>query len=466
VESGRSLFARDLPIADVATRAEADVQPSAMRPRTLPIAAVVFTLAAALPVATSQTVQSPQPQQQSPGAPPPAEEWSATQHSLKLGAQSIPYTANAGTTLLKNDAGDPIGLMYSASYVRSDVTDKSTRPVSFLFNGGPGSASMWLHMGSVGPKRVVTTNGVYTPPAPYSIVDNQETLLHRSDLVFIDAMGTGFSRIAGRGTERDFYGVDEDAAAFTQFITTWLSRNGRWNSPKFIIGESYGTYRAAVVSNLLQQRGVHLNGVDLLSMVLDLSTITFAPGDDRPYIYYLPSYAAVAWYHKTLANRPASLEVLLEDARRYAVTDYASALMKGSALTDGEISAVAKRLSTFTGLSEDFLKRANLRPTLGQFNAELMRSRRQTAGRIDARFAGETFNQLTENAENDPFNSAVGSAYTAAVNHYTREVLKFGGDRPTSIPTAPEAAGTGPARRAAAGSSPARQTCSSTWCRP
>jgi carboxypeptidase C (cathepsin A) len=400
-----------------------------MRLRTLPIAAVLFTFVAALPAATGP-VQAPLPQQASPSAPPPAEEWSTTQHSLKLGAQNIPYAANAGTTLLKNDAGDPIGLMYSASYVRSDVTDKSTRPVAFLFNGGPGSASMWLHMGSVGPKRVVTTNGVYTPPAPYSIVDNQETLLHRTDLVFIDAMGTGFSRIAGRGTERDFYGVDEDAAAFTQFITTWLSRNGRWNSPKFIIGESYGTYRAAVVSNLLQQRGVHLNGVDLLSMVLDLSTITFAPGDDRPYIYYLPSYAAVAWYHKVLTHRPASLEVLLEDARKYAVTEYASALMKGSALSEPEMSAVAKRVSTFTGLSEDFLKRANLRPTLGQFNAELMRSRRQTAGRIDARFAGETFNQLTETAENDPFNAAVSSAYTAAVNHYTREVLKFGGDRP------------------------------------
>ena len=183
-----------------------------MRLRTLPIAAAIFTLVTALPAA-SPTDQAPLPQQPSSSAPPPAEEWSTTQHSLKLGAQTIPYAANAGTTLLKNDAGDPIGLMYSASYVRSDVTDKSTRPVSFLFNGGPGSASMWLHMGSVGPKRVVTTNGVYTPPAPYSIVDNQETLLHRTDLVFIDAMGTGFSRIAGRGTERDFYGVDEDAAA-------------------------------------------------------------------------------------------------------------------------------------------------------------------------------------------------------------------------------------------------------------
>ena len=358
------------------------------------------------------------------------EEWSTTRGSIKVGGDTIPYSANAGTTAIKNDEGELTGLMYSVSYVRSDLSDRSARPVAFLFNGGPGSASMWLHMGSVGPKRVVTTNGQYTPPAPYAIVDNSETLLHRTDLVFIDAMGTGFSRIAGKGTEKDFYGVDADANAFAQFITTWLSRNGRWNSPKFIIGESYGTFRGAVVANVLQQRGVHLNGLNLLSMVLDLSTITFGPGDDRPYVFYLPSYAAVAWYHQALPNRPAALEPWLDEARRFAVTEYAAALMKGSALPDAEKTAVAKRLSAFTGLSEDFLKRADLRPTLGQFNAELMRSRRLTAGRIDARFAGDTSNELTENAENDPFNAAVGSAYTAAVNHFTREVLKFGGDRP------------------------------------
>ena len=384
--------------------------------------ASVRAQAAASPTQTAKPAGS--------AAQPSGEEWSTTRHTLKLGNQTIPYTASAGTTAIRNDDGEMTGLMYSVSYVRSDAPDAGARPVTFLFNGGPGSASMWLHMGSVGPKRVVTTNGQYTPPAPYAIVDNSETLLHRTDLVFIDAMGTGFSRIAGAGKEADFYGVDGDGAAFAQFITTWLSRNGRWNSPKFIIGESYGTFRAAVVANMLQQRGVHLNGVNLLSMVLDLSTITFAPGDDRPYIFYLPSYAAVAWYHEALASRPASLEQLLAAARQYAVTDYASALMKGSALTEAEMRTVAKRLSALTGLSEDYLIRANLRPTLGQFNAELMRSRRMTAGRIDARFAGDTFNQLTENAESDPFNNAVGSAYTAAVNHYTREVLQFGGDRP------------------------------------
>ena len=396
-------------------------------------AVIALFLAASSPArAQAPAAPAAAPQAAAPAKPPvaPSEEWSTTQHTLRLGNQTIPYTAKAGTTAIKDDDGETLGLMYSVSYVRSGDGDASTRPVTFLFNGGPGSASMWLHMGSVGPKRVVTSNDQYTPPAPYAIVDNAETILHRTDLVFIDAMGTGFSRIAGKGKESDFYGVDADGASFAQFITTWLSRNGRWNSPKFIIGESYGTFRAAVVANLLQQRGVHLNGVDLLSMVLDLSTITFAPGDDRPYVFYLPSYAAVAWYHEALSPRPASLERLLAEARQYAVTEYASALMKGSALGDAEMRTVAKRLSALTGLSEDYLVRANLRPTLGQFNAELMRSRRMTAGRIDARFAGDTFNQLTENAESDPFNDAVGSAYTAAVNHYTRDVLKFGGDRP------------------------------------
>lgn len=358
----------------------------------------------------------------------PVEEWSVTEHSIRVGGQTIPYKASAGTTLLTTDAGEPTGLLYSVAYTRSDVKDLSTRPVSFVFNGGPGSASMWLHMGAFGPRRVVTVNGEFTPPPPYGLVDNTETLLDKTDLVFIDAMGTGYSRAAGKGQERDFFGVDEDAGAFAQFIVTYLSRNGRWNSPKFLIGESYGTFRAAVLGNLLQQRyNVHLNGINLISSVLDLSTITFADGDDRVYQYYLPSYAAVAYYFKVVPA--SSLEVLLEEARRYATTEYAAALFKGDTLTAAEKAAVAKKLSTLTGLSPDFLIRANLRPTLGQFNAELMRDRRLTAGRIDARFTGATFNLLTENAESDPFFPAVGGAYTALLNHYNHEELKFGRDK-------------------------------------
>jgi carboxypeptidase C (cathepsin A) len=374
----------------------------------------------------------PQNRTQAPSTAPdtPREEWSVTEHTIQIGGKTIPYKASAGTTLLKNDAGEPTGLLYSVAYTRSDVKDPGTRPVAFLYNGGPGSASLWLHMGAFGPRRAWTVNGEFTPPAPYKLVDNGESLLDKTDLVFIDAMGTGYSQAAGKGTEREFYGVDEDAAAFGRFIATYISRNDRWNSPKFLIGESYGTFRSAVLGNLLQSRyNMYLNGIVLVSSVLDLSTITFAAGDDRPYIFYLPSYAAVAWYHKALKNHPANLEGFIEEARKYAQTEYADALYKGSSLPAAQRAAVAKRLAYFTGLSEDYLLKANLRPRLSQFNVELLRSRGLTSGRIDARFTGYTANLLAENSQGDPQDPAVGGAYTALLNIYNHDELKFGRDK-------------------------------------
>src|SRR5271168_1462264 len=276
------------------------------------------------------------------------EESSVTDHSIKIGGQTIPYKATASTTLLKNDKGDPTGLLYSVAYTRSDVKDLTTRPIAFLYNGGPGSATMWLHMGAFGPRRAWTVDGTFTPPAPYKLVDNTESLLDKTDLVFIDAMGTGYSHAVCKAQEKDFYGIDEDVEAFAQFIVNYLSRNDRWNSPKFLIGESYGTFRSAALGNYLQSRdSVHLNGIVLISSVLDLATLTFAPGDDRPYIFYLPSYAAVAWYHKVLKDRPDNLTPFLDEARKYAQTDYADALMKGSKLGEAEKAAVAKKLSRF-----------------------------------------------------------------------------------------------------------------------
>lgn len=402
--------------------------------------AIVFVVSAATLLPGRSLVAAARPQEPAvkpaPEAPKeapkdaPKEEWSVTDHTIKLGGQVIPYKASAGTTLLTNDAGEPTGLLYSVAYTRSDVKDPSTRPVAFLYNGGPGSATMWLHMGAFGPRRVSTVNGAFTPPAPYKLVDNTESLLDKTDLVFIDAMGTGYSRLAGKSTGKDFYGIDEDADAFARFIVSYLSRNDRWNSPKFLIGESYGTFRSAVLGNLLQQRySVHLNGIDLISSVLDLSTITFADGDDRIYEYYLPSYAATAWYFKTVANPPATLESFVADARAYAAGEYAAALFKGAALPAAEKAAVAKKLSAFTGLSEDYLMKANLRVTLGQFSAELQRAKGLTSGRIDARFTGHTFDLLTENAETDPEGPAVGGAFTALINMYNHDELKFGKDR-------------------------------------
>jgi carboxypeptidase C (cathepsin A) len=358
------------------------------------------------------------------------EEQSVTEHVAHVGGQAIPYKATAGTILLKNDAGEPTGLLYSVAYTRSDVKDMSTRPVSFLYNGGPGSASMWLHMGAFGPRRVWTPDPSFTPPAPYKLVDNTESLLDKTDLVFIDAMGTGYSHAVGKAQNRDFYGIDEDMAAFGQFINTYISRNGRWNSPKFLIGESYGTFRSAAVGNYLQNRyTMHLNGIVLISSVLDLSTITFGAGDDRVYVYYLPSYAAVAWYHKALKNRPGNLAAFVEEARQYAKGEYASALFKGEKLSAAERDAVAKRLAYFTGLSEEYLVKADLRVTLGQFNIELQRSKGLTIGRIDARYTGFTPDIQAESAQGDPEGPAVGGAYTAVLNTYNHEELKFGMDK-------------------------------------
>jgi carboxypeptidase C (cathepsin A) len=358
------------------------------------------------------------------------EESSVTDHTITIGGKVIPYKATASTILLKNDAGEPIGLMYSVAYTRSDVKDSSTRPISFYYNGGPGSSTMWLHMGAFGPRRVATTEGEFTAPAPYKLVDNTESLIDKTDMVFIDAMGTGYSHIVGKGTPQMFYGIDEDMGAFGQFINIYINRNGRWNSPKFLMGESYGTFRSAVLGNYLQNRyTMHLNGIVLMSSVLDLSSLTFGPSDDRVYVYYLPSYAAVAWYHKALKNRPANLEQFIEEARQYAKSDYATALFKGDKISAADKDVVAKKLSYFTGLSEEYLKRANLRVTLGEFNVELLRSRGLTVGRIDARFTGYTRDLLSEQSAGDPEGPAVGGAFTAMLNQYNHEELKFGLDK-------------------------------------
>jgi carboxypeptidase C (cathepsin A) len=354
---------------------------------------------------------------------------SATEHTIRIKGQVIPYRATAGTTLLRNDKDEPIGLMYAAAYTRSDVKDLSTRPIAFFYNGGPGSASLWLHLGAFGPRRVSTADAAFTPPAPYALVDNSETLLDKTDMVFIDAMGTGYSRLVGQGQPKDFYGIDEDVNAFAQFIRTYLSRNGRWNSPKFLVGESYGTFRSAALANTLQSRdGIHLNGVILISSVLDLATLTFGPGDDRPCVFYLPSYAAVAWYHRALKDRPADLEAFLAEVRDYAKGEYAAALFKGAALAPAERQAVAAKLSAYTGLAADYWIKADLRVTLAQFNVELERGRGLTTGRIDARFTGFTRDLLSEYAQGDPEGPAVGGAFTALVNVYNHAELRYGQD--------------------------------------
>jgi len=314
------------------------------------------------------------------------------------------------------------------------VKDLSQRPLVFLYNGGPGSSSVWLHMGAFGPKRVLTTDAEATPPAPYRLADNAQCLLDQADLVFIDPVGTGFSHAVGKAADKDFWGIDQDAKSLAQFVSSYVSRNNRWNSPKFLIGESYGTFRSAALVNYLQDHSrMDFNGIVMISTVLNLGTLSFNPGEDMPYVFYLPSYAATAWYHKVLKDRPESLDAFLAEARRFASTEYADALMKGSKLSAAEKAEMAKKVARFTGLSEDYLAKANLRVNLPQFMKELQRSRELTTGRLDARFSGPSYDLLGEFAEYDPQSTAVSGAFTAAFNDYVREELKFGQDKNYTI---------------------------------
>jgi carboxypeptidase C (cathepsin A) len=376
----------------------------------------------------TKAAEKDKPAEPAPAAP--KEESSVTDHTIKIAGQAIPYKATAATILLKNEKEEPTALIYYTAYARTDAKDMTQRPVSFVYNGGPGSASLWLHMGAFGPRRLLTPNADPTPPPPYRLTDNANSLLDKSDLVFIDPVGSGFSHAVGKAQDKDFWGVDSDVKSLAQFITSYVSRNDRWNSPKFLIGESYGTFRSAALSNYLQSRdGLYFNGIVLISSVLDLGTISFNPGEDMPYVFYLPSYAATAWYHKVLQNRPDNLSAFLDEAKHFATTEYASALMKGTNLSTAEKADVAKKLSRYTGLSEDYLVKANLRVTLPQFMEELQRSRGLTTGRLDARYSGLTYDLLAEFADYDPQSTAITGAFTAAFNSYVRDDLKFGQDK-------------------------------------
>ena len=370
---------------------------------------------------------------EAPATPPPAppkEESSVTDHVAHIGNQSIPYKATAATIMLKNEKEEPTALVYFTAYTRSDVKDLSQRPIAFVYNGGPGSSSLWLHMGSFSPKRVQFTDAQANPAGPYKLNDNPYCLLDKTDLVFIDPVGTGFSHAVGKSQDKDFWGVDEDVKSLAQMINSYISRNDRWNSPKFLIGESYGTFRSAALSNYLQNSdGMYFNGIVLISSVLDLGTISFNPGEDMPYAFYLPSYAATAWYHKMLKDRPADLKPFIEEARTFALGEYLTALNKGEKLSAAEKADIAKKISHFTGLSEDYIIKGDIRISLPQFMKELQRSRGLTTGRLDARFSGFSYDLLGEYAEFDPQDTAITGPFTAVFNNYVRTELKFGQDK-------------------------------------
>ena len=383
---------------------------------------------------------------------PLKDEAQSTMHSMALGGRTLTYQAEAGVLVvhLKDPldeesppaaAGEhgappappaPEASMSYVAYFLGKEPDPR-RPITFLFNGGPGSSTVWLHMGSFGPKRVLATDMKHGPAAPYRVVDNAYTLLSDSDLVFVDAPGTGFSHLRGADKEKAFYGVDQDAHAFAIFMTDFLSRHGRWNSPKYVFGESYGTMRAAALVFVLQtEKGLDLNGVILLSQWLcaddNADTPQFNPGVDQPYPLTLPSYAATAWYHKKLPAAPATLEPFLAEVEEFALGDYTTALAAGGRLDAAHRAAVVAKLHAYTGLPTEYLERADLRINVGVFNQHVL-GESTTAGRLDTRFTGPTLDPLSKEAEYDPQSAAITSAYVSAFNDYVRRDLKFGADQ-------------------------------------
>ena len=324
--------------------------------------------------------------------------------------------------------------MFYVAYFKKGVA-AAARPITFIYNGGPGSSTMWLHMGAFGPRRVLTKDGEHNAAAPYSLVDNAYSLLDASDLVFIDAPGAGFSRIAGKDKEKAFWGVDADAHAFVQFIVGFLGQYGRWNSPKYLFGESYGTPRSAVVIGALEtDQHIDFNGVMLLSQILNFDLSVDGPqanpGADQAYVTALPTYAASAWYHnKVSGKRPADLETFVKEAEVFAIGDYASALQAGSELDPVRRQAVAGSLSHFIGLPVAYILKADLRVSGGMFEKTLRADEGLTTGRLDTRFAGPDIDPLSKEADYDPQSAALSSAYVSAFNDYARTQLGYGAGR-------------------------------------
>ena len=368
--------------------------------------------------------------------------------TVTVGGQAIAYDAVAGTLVIhakdwsdtdaveadasatddKDKAGPkPEAAMFYTAYFKQGASSGS-RPITFLFNGGPGSSTVWLRMGAFGPVRVVTADRQHAT-TPYAVVDNDQSLLDASDLVFIDAPGTGFSRIAGKDKEKAFYGVDQDIDAFTKFIAQFLTKYGRWSSPKYVFGESYGTMRGAGLALSLQQADIDLNGVILLSDILNWDFMPddpeLNPGIDTPYIVALPTYAATAWYFDRVANRPAELTAFLDQVEAFATGDYAQALSKGNALSDVERQRVAQRLAAYTGLPVAYLLKTNLRIEYGAFQKELFGEKAMTTGTLDTRFVGASLDPLSKVASYDPQGSAIGGAYLAAWHDYVRNRLRY-----------------------------------------
>jgi carboxypeptidase C (cathepsin A) len=397
------------------------------RPQPQPTVTPAATTSSSTAPAATGSQQQRGPQERP--SPSPEEPPVVTHHEIRAGGRTLRYTATAGMMPIKNRDGETEARMFFTAYTVDDGT-RGQRPLTFSFNGGPGSASVWLHMGAIGPKRVRMNADGTMPAPPYELVDNEHTWLTQSDLVFIDPVGTGYSRAVRPELASKFFGLQGDIESVGEFIRMYLTRYERWTSPLFLAGESYGTTRASALSGYLIDRGIAFNGIVLISTIMNFETTSFAQGNDIAYVLFLPSYAATAWYHKKLSSdlqaRPVA-EVAAE-AERWASNEYTLALEKGDKLAGAERQEVVAKMARLTGLSPQFVENANLRVSLNLFRKELLRSERRSIGRLDARFKGYDSNIASDSPDYDPSESAIRPPYTSTFNNYVRSELNYKND--------------------------------------
>jgi len=354
---------------------------------------------------------------------------SVTRHEIRVGGRTLHYTVTTGVMPLKSAAGETEARLFYMAYTLDGVSNPAQRPLMFSFNGGPGSSSVWLHLGALGPRRVQMLEDGGMPAPPFRLVDNEQTWLDFTDIVFIDPVGTGYSRAARPDLANRYFGLQGDIQSVGEFIRLYLVKNSRWTSPLFLVGESYGTTRAAGLSGYLIERGVAFNGVMLISTIMNFQTARFARGNDLPYILFLPTYTAIAWYHKRLpADLQSDLRRTLDEVERWAATDYTVALAKGDRLTQAERQEVIDRLNRYTGLSKTFIDNSDLRIEIQRFDKELLRDQKRTVGRLDGRFKGLDASAASETPDFDPSMAAIRPPYTATFNQYVRSELGFKSD--------------------------------------
>lgn len=376
---------------------------------------------------TAKPQESAKPAPQAALQPTPEEPPVMTKHSVRFGSRTLNYTVTTGFMPIKNREGETEARIFYMAYTLDGAPNPKNRPLMFSFNGGPGSASVWLHLGALGPKRVRMQDDGMMPAPPYELVDNEQTWLDQTDLVFIDPVGTGYSRAAKPELNQKFFSLRGDTESVGEFIRLYLSKNERWLSPLFLVGESYGTTRAASLASYLFEKGIAFNGIVLVSTVMNFQTLRFADGNDLPYILIFPSYAATGWYHKKLSADLLSkpLPEVLREAESFAAGELSAALMKGDRMNQTENQSVIDKFARLTGLDKQFVENSNLRVKLDRFNKELLRAQKRTTGRLDSRFVGINKDAAGEGTDFDPSLTAIRPPYTAAFNDYVSRDLNF-----------------------------------------